>query len=243
MDSQPPAANRMARVAAAVLMLGGSFWAGLRSAPLFDDGPDNSLPSRIGNNVGNVGDGGDGGDSSSLPAVTRTFAAEGVLVRKNVRQSLEALLFWYDTRPDLRANLSTPDGQPDLVGLLAYAATVDDATAVSLVPYRPGLAELRGRMGILEGGGADISSALFWLFANRRDPQIDTDGVITVLGQLWKSRPDIHEQFLVGGRLQLVPLLFWAANVPKDDPSASLLNRIQFQLEQLPAELSAARRP
>ncbi len=210
-----------------LLVLVGVFAAGVIVAPRFDDGPDNSLPTRIGNDVGK---------SQSLDGVVRGLRAQGVIVRPNVRQSLGALLYWYDKRDDLRANLSASDGSPDLVRLLAYAATVDDATAVSLVPYRPGLGELRGRLGIIEGGGADINSALFWMFANRADPQIDTDPVITVLAGVWKQRPELHQQFLAGGRLQLVPLLFWAANVPSEDPSLTDLTRIQYQLEQLPAE-------
>jgi hypothetical protein len=230
-EEKPSGSARVAsvgRLAAALLVVAGSFAGGVKTAPRFRTGPDNSLPSRIGNNVG---------PSRSIDAALKQLRIEGVLIRPNVRQSLDALLYWFDKRPDLRSNLGRPDGSPDLVPLLAYAATVDDATAVSLVPYRPGLSELRGRMGIIDGGGADITSALFWLFANRPDPQIDTDAVITVLAGVWKSRPEIHEQFLVQGRLQLVPYLFWAANVPSDDPSVTVLTRIQFQLEQLPAEL------
>ncbi len=222
----------VAAVVATVLLGLGVFTAGVKTAPLLDSGPDNSLPTRIGNDVGK---------STSVGAAVAELRSQGIIVRHNVRQSLNALLYWYDRRTDLQQNLSTPVGTPDLVALLSYAASVDDATAVSLVPYRPGLAELRGRMGILDGGGADINSALFWLFANRVDPQIDTDGVITVLASVWKQRPEIHEQFLSGGRLQLAPLLFWAANVPVDDPAAQELARIQYQLEQLPAEFRAAR--
>ncbi len=160
-------------------------------------------------------------------------------MRPNVRQSLDALLYWFDKRPDLQQVLGTPAGKPELVQLLAYAATVDDATAVSLVPYRPGLSELRGRMGIIEGGGADITSALFWGFANRHDPVIDTDPVITILVQVWKSRPELHSQFVLNGRLQIVPYVFWASTVPSDDPSADVLAPIQFPLEQLPTELQS----
>jgi hypothetical protein len=223
------------RFAQAILvgsLLGVTFFAGVRLSPHFRSGPDNSLPPRIGNNTG---------PSKSLNAVVADLRQDDIIVRPNVKQSLDALLFWFDKRPDLQQVLGTPDGtpdgKPDLVKLLAYAATVDDATAVSLVPYRPGLSELRGRMGIIEGGGADISSALFWGFANRPHPVIDTDPVITILVQVWKSRPEIHEQFVVNGRLQLVPYVFWASTVPSDDPSANVLAPIQFPLEQLPAEL------
>lgn len=225
------ALRRATALLSVALLAAGVFVAGLKTAPLLRKGPDNSLPTRIGNRVG---------ESKSIHAAVRSLRSQGIIVRPNVRQSLDALLYWYDKRLDLQANLSTPDGTPDLVHLLAYAATVDDATAVSLVPYRPGLTELRGRMGILDGGGADINSALFWLFANRKNPQIDTDGVITVLAGVWKQRPEIHQQFVTDGRLQLVPFLFWAANVPFDDPSISDLTRIQYQLEQLPAEFSVA---
>jgi hypothetical protein len=217
-------------LAMVVALAGVSFGLGVRLAPRFQSGPDNSLPTRIGNNVG---------ASDSLDRVVSQLRGEGVLVRRNVRESLDALLHWFDRRPDLQAAFTAQDGSVDLVGLLGYAATVDDATAVSLVPYRPGLSELRGRMGIIEGGGADVTSALFWLFANRTDPQIDTDPVITILASVWKTRPEIHQQFLVGGRLQVAPFVFWAANVPSDDPSVGEFRRIQFQLDQLPAELPA----
>ncbi len=230
-EEKPSGSARVAsagRLAAVLLVIAGSFVGGVKAAPRFRTGPDNSLPTRIGNNIG---------PSQSVDAALKELRAEGVHIRPNVRQSLDALLYWFDRRPDLQSNLGRPDGSPDLVRLLAYAASVDDATAVSLVPYRPGLSELRGRMGIIDGGGADITSALFWLFANRPDPQIDTDAVITVLVGVWKSRPEIHEQFVVQGRLQLVPYLFWAANVPSDDPSLAMLTPIQYQLEQLPAEL------
>lgn len=232
-EEKPSGSARVApagRLVAVLLVVGGSFGGGIKAAPRFRPGPDNSLPTRIGNNVGT---------SKSIEATVKKLRGEGVLIRPNVRQSLDALLYWFDRRPDLQTNLGRPDGSPDVARLLSYAAIVDDATAVSLVPYRPGLSELRGRMGIIDGGGADITSALFWLFANRRDPQIDTDGVITVLVGVWKSRPEIHQQFLVDGRLQLVPYLFWAANVASDDPSLAVLTPIQYQLEQLPAELHA----
>ncbi len=213
---------------AALLALGVAFGAGVRTAPFFAPGPNNSLPKRIGNNVKH---------SKSLPAEVKRLRADGIIVRPNVSQSLDALLYWHDRRPDLQAAFRTPEG-PNLVQLLAYAATVDDSTAISLVPYRPGLAELRGRMGIIDGGGADITSALFWMFANRRNPQIDTDGTIALLATVWKTRPEIHEQFLANGRLQLVPFMFWAANVPAEDSSYELLIRISPELEQLPAEFA-----
>jgi hypothetical protein len=219
--------TRVPQVCAALLALAVCFGAGVRSAPFFASGPDNSLPKRIGNNVQH---------SKSLPAAVTRLRNEGIIVRRNVRDSLDALLFWFDKRPDLQEAFGTPDG-PDIVRLLAYAATVDDSTAISLVPYRPGLAELRGRMGIIEGGGADFTSALFWMFANRPDPQVDTDGTIAVMTTVWKARPEIHQQFVINGRLQLGPLLFWAANVAADDPSYDLLVTISPELEQLPAEL------
>jgi hypothetical protein len=219
--------TRLAQVCAVALVLGVTFGAGVRSASFFADGPDNSVPKRIGNNVKH---------SKSLPAAVKQLRAEGIIVRPNVSESLDALLYWYDKRPDLQAVFSLTPGQPDLVKLLDYAAEIDDSTAVSLVPYRPGLSELRGRMGIIEGDGADITSTLFWLFANREDPQVDTDGTIAVLTNLWKARPEIHDQFVANGRLQLVPLIFWAANVPTDDPSYDLLVPITPELEQLPAE-------
>jgi hypothetical protein len=229
-DAVPQRRNRVAGAVGVAAVLIGTFYAGIRVAPRLKDGPDNSVPAAVAANVGKA---------KSLDDVVAKLEGEGIVVRPNVRDSLEAILWWWERRPDLQAAFGASDGGPEMMGLLQYAADVDDATAVSLVPYRPGLTELRGRMGIINDTDADIHGALFWGFANRRNPQIESDPVITRLAKVWLDRPELRRQFMRNGRLQLVPFVFWASTVPSDDPDYKYLSEITFQLEQLPAELPA----
>jgi hypothetical protein len=227
-DAAPQRRNLLAAIAGVVVVLAGTLYAGIRLAPRLADGPDNSVPAAVADNVGSA---------QSINSVVASLEREGIVVRRNVRDSLEAVLWWWERRSDLQQAFSLPSGEPDLVALLQFMGDVDDATAVSLVPYRPGLTELRGRMGIINDADADIHGALFWGFANRRNPQIETDPVITRLARVWLDRPELREQFTRNGRLQLVPYVFWASTVPADDPAYAYLSEITYQLEQLPAEL------
>jgi hypothetical protein len=222
--------NRTVLGLSALIGFGLAFFLGVRVAPKFQSGPDNFVPREVAGDVGRA---------RSLNANVRRLEAEGVMIRPHVRDALEASLWWLERRPDLQAAFGKPE-QVDIGALLGFVSSVNDATAVSMVPYRPGLAELRGRMGILDARESDVHNVLFWGFANRRRPQIDTDPVITRLAAVWLTRPELHEQFLLNGRLQLRPFVFWAATVSSDDPSYELLVPITYQLEQVFAELQSA---
>jgi hypothetical protein len=219
--------SRIAQVVVALLAIGLAFFAGIRMAPRFSDGPTTHLPKRIAANVGH---------SKRTDEMVRRLRADGVIVRQPVEDALDALLWWYDKRPDLQPSLSDPTGRPDPTKLVWFAGEVQDATAVSLVPYQPAILELKGRLGMVDVQQPDITQTLFWLFANRPDPKIDTDGTIAVIAQFWRDRPEERPRFVAGGRLQLLPLLFWGFSLPSDDPSYELFGRIAYQLEQLPAE-------
>jgi hypothetical protein len=164
--------------------------------------------------------------------------AEGLIIRPPVRDSIDAMLWWWEKRVDLRPQLSDAKGNPDIAKLIAFAQTVTDSTAVSLVPFQGGIAELKGRMGLVQPTDPDITSTFFWLFANRKNPQIDTDGVIGVFADYWRERPEERVKFIKDGRLQLDQLIFWAVSLPSDDPSFAKFDPIAFPLEQLPAEFS-----
>lgn len=161
---------------------------------------------------------------------------QGVRLDGEQRRALRALLAEWQRRPEMRRTMALRDGTPDLRRLLSWAAGTTDPSASLLADFRGDLLEVQYRMGILDGTG-NIIPVLRWALRNRSHPVILANNAILRMAQVWNSRQDVVDQFLIDGRVDARGFIWWCANVPKGDPAEPLLYPVAGDLQRLTAEL------
>ena len=70
-----------------------------------------------------------------INAVESGLRRDGVRVSKDVHQLLAVLLTAWESRADLQASFSTPNGDPAIPGLLEWAWGLPDAFSTAIVPH------------------------------------------------------------------------------------------------------------
>ena len=91
-----------------------------------------------------------------ISAVESGLRRDGVRVSRDVHQLLAVLLTAWESRPDLQASFSTPNGDPAIAGLLDWAWGLPDAFSTAIVPH---LGAILGKYCAAQASTANVVSA------------------------------------------------------------------------------------
>lgn len=169
-------------------------------------------------------------------AVLDELSGQGVRLDRDQRRAVEALVGVWQRRPEMRRTMALRNGTPDFRSLLSWAAGTTDPTASVLADLRGDLLEVQLRMGIPDGTG-NIIPVFRWALRNRERPVILADNAILRMATVWNERPELVDQFLIEGRVDVRGFIWWCANVRKDDPHYWTLDAVNGDLQRLSAEL------
>ncbi len=151
--------------------------------------------------------------------VENNLRARNVVISKPVHNMFRALLHPWETRDDLQASLSNPDGTPNVEALTSWARGFPDSSTESFAMHLAAIDELRSRLGLISPD-TGIIPVLYWTLKN--EPSLDRDytTVISHIAEFWNARPALQAELTVGGKVDVLGLLKAANGVEADQPEA-----------------------
>ena len=152
-------------------------------------------------------------------SVETNLRGRNVVVTKQVHNMLVAILYPWETRDDLQATLSNPDGTPNIEALTLWARRFPDSSTESFAIHLGAIDEIRSRLSLISPD-TGIVPVLYWTLKN--EPSLDRDytTVISHIADFWNTRPALQAELLVGGKVDVLGLLKAANDVAADAPEA-----------------------